>query len=247
MSEKKLEELYSSIFSAFNDHNSEHFITVNIILAFFTVISILSLILETVPSLEHLAYIFTLVEWVSVVVFTGEYVIRIASSKKRSDYVFGFWGMADLLAILPTFIGLGNWTSLKSVRILRILRLLRILRIAKISRAYLQSHDQAKSEKEYNSINTVIYFLALISATVVLGAGLYTFEHMQIAYATIPLAMLQAAKILLGGPGQVAPITFEGEVVMIGGRFIGLALFGLLISIIGSTLHTILFGKSSSE
>ena len=118
-----------------------------------------------------------------------------------------------------------------------------MIRIAKISREYLKSHDDAKSQGESNKINVVIYFLALFTAITIFGSALYLANETQSAYSNIPLGMLEATKILLGGLGQTNPETMTGQIIMLITRFAGLALFGLLISVIGSILSELLFGK----
>jgi voltage-gated potassium channel len=228
---------------ALDDHSSQEFIVSHAIITAATVISIISIILETVSSLSRLNSIFVTIEVICVVVFTIEYLSRIYVAEKKLKYIFSFWGILDLLTILPTFLGVVNLTFIKTTRILRILRLLRILRIAKISRTYLESNDETRSKNEVNRINIVIYFLGLSSAIVGFGSALYAIEHTQKAYANIPLAMIQAAKILLGGLGQAEAKTIEGEILILLIRLAGLALFGLLITVIGTSLNDLLFGK----
>ena len=227
---------------ALDNHSSREFKVTQGLLSVATVVSIITIILETVYSFARFETFFLTVEWICVLLFTLEYIARITISSRKLRYVFGFWGIIDLVTILPTFLGLGNWTFLKTFRVLRILRLLRILRIAKISRIYLQTHDISKGEQEIDHINFVIYFLALFSGIISFGAAMYAVEHTQEAYANIPLAMLQSARILLGGIGEIPPVTLSGEIIMIVGRLVGLALFGLLISVIGVTLNHLLFG-----
>jgi voltage-gated potassium channel len=225
-----------------DDHTTRHFMGLQVFLAIVTIISILSIILETVPSLARFDHIMMTVEWICVLIFTLEYIARLVISKNKLRYIFSAWGIIDLVSILPTYLHLGNLTFLKSVRALRIQRYLRILRIAKISRAYLQTRDVQQSEAEATLMNFVIYFLALFSAVIAFGAALYAVEHTQADYSSIPLSMLQSARILLGGIGETPPKSIAGEIIMIFTRLGGLALFGLLISVIGTTLNKWLFG-----
>lgn len=185
--------------------------------------------------------LFLIIEWFSVIIFTLEYLARIWVNEKKFNYIFSFWGFLDLISILPTYIGLGNWTFLKSGRVLRVLRLARILRMEKISRAYLETEDKAKRKAAHNRINIGIYFLALTSATTIFGSLLYVTEHPAAAYSNIPLAMLQVVEILVGGI-WIPATSLAGEIIIIITRFVGLALFGLLISIIGGVLNEWLLG-----
>ena len=233
----------SRLDGALNRHESKDFAPTQVFLSVVTGISITSIILETVQSLHHWHSLFLTIEWISVTIFSLEYLARLGVSQRKLRYIFSFWGLVDAISILPTFLSSGNFTFLKSFRDLRILRMMRILRLAKISRAYLGSHDEAKTQAEFNKMNLVIYFMSLFSMTIIFAALLYAVEHAQHAYSNIPLAMVQSAKILVGGLGQAATPTLAGEIIVIIGRFVGLALFGLLISIVGGVLNQLLFGK----
>ena len=235
----------STIDRALNNNGEKYFRVTQIILATVTVLSVFSIILESVPSFDKFHTYFYVVEWACVSIFTMEYFLRIAVSSKKVKYIFSFWGLVDFISILPTFLGAANLTFLKSFRELRIMRMLRMMRLAKISRYYLKSHDEVKSEAEFNKINIVIYFMSLFSMTIILASVLYALEHAQHAYSSIPRSMIQSAKILVGGIGQAPTTTLAGEITVIVGRFVGLALFGLLIAIIGGVLHELLFGSST--
>lgn len=232
---------------ALNHHGQKYFAATQIFIAVTTLVSILAIILETVPSLSVYHSIFVTIEWVAVIIFTVEFLARLAVSKKKLKYVFSFWGLVDIISILPTFLGALNLTFLKSFRELRIIRMLRTLRLAKVARAYTMSKDKTESVAEHNKINVVIYFGTLISMTIILASALYAFEHAQSAYSTIPLAMIQSSKIIIGGLGQAQTATLAGEITVIIGRFIGLALFGLLIAVVGGILNQVLFGKTDSK
>jgi voltage-gated potassium channel len=233
----------NKIDAALNNHHSRYFAPTQLLIAAVTVISISGIVVETVSSLNNYHVLFAVIEWLTAIFFAFEYVARLTTSKNKLRYIISFWGLLDLISILPTFLSLANLTALKSVRVLRILRLMRIFRLAKISRAYLETHDEAKTERELTRMSTTIYFLALFSSVIALGSILYILEHTQKAYENIPMAMIQAAKIILGGLGQAPASTLAGDITIIVGRFIGLALFGLLISVVGKSLNGLLFGK----
>lgn len=199
--------------------------------------------LETVQSLGQYSGFFIITEWVSVIIFSIEYILRLTVSKKKLSYIFSFWGLIDAVSILPTIFSVINLTFLKVFRDLRILRMLRIVRMGKISRAYLKSHDEVKTQAEFNKINILIFFSALLSMIIIFASVLYAFENAQPEYSNIPISMIQSSKILIGGLSFTAPLTLEGQITIIIGRFIGLALFGLLIGIIGGVLNQLLFGK----
>lgn len=233
----------ADIDGALNKPGSKYFAQTQIFLASVVVISITSIILETVHTLNdsyHAVFIF--IEWATVAVFSLEYIARLWVSKKKTSYIFSFWGIIDAISILPTYASGINLTFLKSFRDLRILRMLRVARLAKISRTYVVSKDKAETEADFNKMNITIYFMALFSTMIIFASLLYAFDAGTYAYSNIPLAMIQSAKILVGGLGQAATTTLAGEITVIIERFVGLALFGLLIAIIGGVLKQVLFG-----
>ncbi|MEQ8561096.1 MAG: ion transporter, partial [Cytophagales bacterium] len=97
-------------------------------------ISIITFSLETVPGLaETYSTTFYVLEIVSVSIFTAEYILRIVIAKNRVKFVFSFFGIVDLLAILPFYLTLG--IDLRTIRILRFLRLFRMFELTKFHTA----------------------------------------------------------------------------------------------------------------
>lgn len=238
------ERLYATL------HNPESrwFYICNDVLAVATIVSVLALILETVPALSSYTPLFSAIEYVAVVLFATEYVARLISRKgDRLRYIFSFFGIIDLISILPTIFGLSNFTFLKTARILRILRLLRMARIAKLSHLSHLSHVRGATSEHQSMYGQAlfIYFSALMSSVVIFGTLLYLTESAQSYAESIPYAMIWAIKIIMGGISQPMPLTTSGELVVIGARFVGLALFGLLISLIGDSMRKLLFGDGA--
>jgi voltage-gated potassium channel len=238
-----MSQLIKTAEEVFYNVESRKFLVVNNFLAVLTLISVLAIILESITSLESYSTLFRTIEYVAVFFFTLEYIGRILVNKKDiTSYAFSFFGIVDLLAIVPTFLGLSNLTFLKSARILRILRLLRVIRIAKIARFEKERTKDLEDYAHLYSLNIKIYFFALLSAIIVFGTLIYIIEGDNETFRNIPLGMIWAAKILLGGISPVVPATVVGEIISVLGRFVGLALLGLLISIVGGMVRKLLFG-----
>ena len=232
----------------FYNPESRWFLVVNNTLAILTFASVLVLILETVPSLEIYGTYLTTVEYIAVFFFTLEYVGRIIANKKHTwNYLFSFFGLIDLIAIVPTYLGFTNLTFLKTGRVLRILRLLRMVRLAKVARVEKNKLRDIEDYAHLYRLNIWIYFFALLSAIIVFGTVIYVIEGGTDVFATIPLGMVWAAKVLLGGISPYIPTTVAGEVVSVLGRFTGLVLFGFLIVIVGNPVRKLLFGTQDIE
>lgn len=232
----------------FYEPESRGFVVVNDFLALLTLVSVFSLILETVPRFAAYAPVFTVIEYVTVFFFSLEYLARIIAERRDAGaYLFSFFGVIDLLAIVPTYLGIANLTFLKTARVLRILRLLRMVRLAKIARSMKRRKKDLENYYTIYRLNISIYFFSLLSAVIVLGTLIYIAEGTNPAYGSIPLGMLWAIKPLMGGVAQSEPVTVAGEFIAILARFVGLILFGLLIAIIGNVVKRLLFGTTNIE
>jgi voltage-gated potassium channel len=152
-------------------------------------------------------------------------------------YVFSFFGIIDLVAILPSFLGLSNLTFLKSVRAVRIIRLLRILRIAKFSRA-----RGKRASTSVHKINLEIYLVTFALMVLVLGCLFYIFESHESA-KDIPSGMFWAFKAILGGIDYPQPETTGGAVTLILTRFTSMILLGMMLSLVGTMIRKVLIGS----
>jgi len=240
-----MQPLYERIHDVFYDVRSLWFGPVNNFLAGVTLISTLSIILETVASLSPYVPIFNFIEYSAVFIFTLEYLARIYANKRDMfSYVFSFFGFIDLFAILPSYFSVTNLTYLKSARVLRVLRLLRMVRVAEISRLAGIYPREPEDYAHLYKLNIRIYFFALFSAVVIFGTFIYVVEGQYVeVFSNIPLGMIWAAKVILGGISEYIPTTVAGEVIGVCARFVGLALFGLLINVIGNWMRRFLFGE----
>ena len=110
----------------------------DVLLLFVIVMSVILVLLESVSSIrsEYKNLLITL-EWIITVIFTLEYILRILVVKNPLRYIFSFYGIIDLLSVIPTYLSLiivGS-QSLIVIRILRLLRVFRVLKLTRYSRA----------------------------------------------------------------------------------------------------------------
>ena len=224
------------LYEAFLRPQSRTYGVVNNFFALLTIISIVSLVLETVPSLEVYENTFLVIEWVAVVLFFVEYIGRLFASQPKWKYIISFFGIIDLVSILPTFLGLGNFTFLKSARALRIIRLLRMMRLAKVARSGLVSDENMG----VLSLNVLIYFVTLLTALLLTGTAIYLVESDLSAFASIPAGMWWSLKVFMAGIPVVEPTTELGGVFFVLTRFIGLLLLGLLVGVVGNVFRALL-------
>ncbi len=234
----------SWFYSAFYCPDTKIFRIVNDFLSIITLASILGIILESVLSLSHYRAIFYGIEYVTASIFAVEYLSRLITAPRKLKYVFSFFGIVDLLSIIPSFLHIANLTPLKSARSLRILRLLRILRVAKIARFHKDTFNREREFNELYYLNVKIYVFFFASVVAILGSLVYVFEHEHSeGFQHIPASMLWVLRNILEDPFiQVAPQTSGGIAISLIARFFGLILLGFLIHVIGNIINHFLLG-----
>lgn len=145
----------------------EYFIQVMI------VSSILLFTLETSKDKPEIFYdILNILEVFFMVLFTLEYITRVFVAKVKKNYIFSFYGIIDLLAIIPFYITFW-WISFISLKVFRIFRLFRIFKLLKYNRAFNRLKVAAKMAKE-----EVLIFLSIVLILIYFSSvGIYYFEH----------------------------------------------------------------------
>lgn len=151
-------------------------------------------------------------EWGFTALFTLEYLARIYVTREPRRYIFSFYGLVDLLAILPTYLSLlfANANYLLVIRLLRVLRLFRVLRLSRhISQANLLMHALRQSRQKI----TVFLFFVMVLVTI-FGSLMYVIEGPANGFTSIPKSIYWAIVTLTTvGYGDIAPSTGLGQAV----------------------------------
>ena len=161
----------------FTEPNSSAFSRWVGVINFWIFVSCLSLAGETVEpyATEH-ANLFKLVEYFAVVFFTIDYLGNLYFAKDRVKYFFSFWGLVDLISILPSYLMLMNLTALQGSKVLRVLRVVRVLRVLKMARIALQALEQQLESSNPILTNLKIYFIALFSVVMISSTLMFYVE-----------------------------------------------------------------------
>lgn len=198
------------------------------------VLSLVSFSIETLPSLSTQAHeILRTIEIVTVAIFTVEYLLRIAVADRRLGYMLSFFGIVDLVAILPFYIASG--VDLRGVRALRLLRLFRIFKIVRYSQAVRRFHQAFLIARE----EIVLFFFAACLLLFVAGVGIYHFENpaQPEAYASIFHSLWWAvATLTTVGYGDIYPITVGGRIFTCLVLMIGLGVVSVPAGLVASAL-----------
>lgn len=208
--------------------------TFDLIVQALIVISIISFSIETLPNLsESTKEILRLIEIISVSVFTIEYVARVLVAKVKKEFIFSFFGIVDLLAILPFYLSTG--LDLRSLRAFRLLRLIRILKLARYNHAMKRFHRAFTIAKEELALFLFVTIIVLYLA----GVGIYYFENpaQPDSFSSVFHSLWWAVSTLTAvGYGDIYPITVGGKLFTFFILLIGLGIVAMPASIMASAL-----------
>ena len=174
-------------------------------------LSVAAVSLETVGGLAPGTYrTLRTAEWVLTLLFTIEYVLRLVAVRRPIAYARSFFGVVDLLAILPTYVSLlvPGAQVLLVVRILRLLRVFRVLKLTRfLTEARVLSHALRASSRKIS-----VFLLVVSTIVVVVGALMYAIEGAEHGFTSIPRSMYWAVVTLTTvGYGDIAPRTPLGQ------------------------------------
>ncbi len=175
------------------------------------VLSIVGMMLESVKEIDD-AWGFQLMalDWVLTVLFTLEYGLRIWTTGKPFKYIFSFYGIVDLLAILPTYFTI-FYAGANALSIIRSVRLLRVFRVLKLVQFVGEASNMAKAVKA--SANKIIVFIAFILiVSTIIGTMMYMIEGRGHGFTSIPRSIYWAVVTLTTvGYGDISPATEVGQ------------------------------------
>jgi len=176
-------------------------------------LSVLVVALESVNSFRAVfASTFFWAEVAFTILFTIEYILRIYSTPRPLKYIFSFFGIVDLLAIVPTYLTLLH-SGAYALLIIRVLRLLRIARIFKLTRFITEGEVLTRALRA--SITKILVFLGAVSTVVVIvGAIMYLVEGPENGYDNIPVSIYWTIVTLTTvGYGDIVPHTTLGKLL----------------------------------
>lgn len=175
------------------------------------VLSIITVMCESVPAFRiGNNNIFKTLEWIFTIIFTLEYILRIYSSANRSKYIFSFFGIIDLLAILPAFLGIFI-SGAHSLLVIRAFRLLRIFRVLKISR-YSKASKTLVAALVASRDKIGVFLFAVITTILCIGTLMYLIEGEVNGFTSIPKSIYWAVVTLTTvGYGDIIPQTAIGQ------------------------------------
>lgn len=209
----------------------------DIIIQILIILSIVSFSIATIPTLSKTAQTYLdYFEIFTVAIFTVEYIIRIYTAENKIRYIFSFYGIIDLLSILPFY--LSTFIDLRSVKILRLFRLFRLLKLIKYNKTLSRFNLALKSAKE----EIIIFIIAVLIIFYLASVGIYYFEneaqpeHFSSIFASMWWAVVTLTTV---GYGDVYPITVGGKIFTVIILLIGLGVVSIPAGIIATALTSV--------
>lgn len=216
------------------DENSKIGKIFNIIILTLIIISLITFSVSTLPDLsDSQKYILDIIETITVIIFSIEYVLRIIYAEKKLKYIFSFYGLIDLLSILPFYL-----TTYFDFRSLRVFRLIRLFRIFKLTR-YTEIIKKYKLALKEIKNDLILFFSITLMTIYISGVGIYYFENdaqpeaFDSIFSSLWWAIITLTTV---GYGDVYPITVGGKVFTFIILMIGLGIVAIPTGLIASSL-----------
>ena len=185
----------------------------DVILLVAILISILVIMLDTVNYIQvEYGWLLYMLEWIFTIIFTAEYLLRLAITKKPLKYAFSFMGIIDLVSVLPAYLALfisGShyFMVIRSIRLIRVFRVLKLTRF--IGEAAVLS-DALKASRHKISV----FLIAVFSTVIIMGTLLYVVEGPEHGFTSIPKSIYWAIVTLTTvGYGDISPETAPGQFI----------------------------------
>jgi voltage-gated potassium channel len=181
------------------------------ILLWSILLSLLGVMLESVTGFRaEYATVLKTIELIFTFVFTLEYLLRLYCARSVARYAKSFFGVIDLLAIVPTYISLAGIPAY-SLLFLRALRLLRIFRVLKLAR-YVKEMEILGVALRAARFRILTFVSSVLTIVIIIGSAMYLIEGEHNGFTSIPRAMYWAIVTMTTvGYGDIAPQTFLGQ------------------------------------
>ncbi len=175
--------------------------------------SLIAVVLDSIPAVHaQYGWLLAWIEWGFTLVFIIEYLLRLYCSPRPLQYALSFYGLVDLLAIVPGILAL-YYSDAQYLLIVRVVRMLRIFRILKLS-PYLKQANYLLSALRGSKQKIIVFLLSVSTLVVVFGTLMYVIEGPEHGFTSIPTGIYWAIVTLTTvGYGDIVPRTVLGQMM----------------------------------
>lgn len=199
-------------------------------------LSVVVVMLESVSQIrEQHGAVLRFAEWFFTVLFTIEYALRLYVAPKKLAYARSFFGVVDLLAILPTYLSLlvPGSQSLLTIRALRLLRVFRVLKLAH----YLGEANILRKALTASRRKVTVFMGTVVVLVVILGSSMYLIEGPASGFTSVPRGVYWAIVTLTTvGYGDITPKTVPGQILASIVMILGYAIIAIPTGIVTAEL-----------
>jgi len=151
-------------------------------------------------------------EWFVTILFTIEYLLRLYCVGKPARYARSFFGVVDLLAILPTYLSF-IIPGAQSLLVIRALRLLRVFRVLKLAH-FVGEASELREALRASARKIIVFLGAVLTIVVIVGSMMYLIEGEANGFTSIPVSIYWAVVTMTTvGYGDIAPQTALGKIL----------------------------------
>lgn len=185
----------------------------DVILIIFILLSVFLLMLESIEALaEPYQYILRIGEWLFTAIFTLEYLVRLYCTSRPLRYATSFYGIIDLLSVLPSYLSL-LFPGANFLVIVRLLRVLRVFRVLKLVR-YLSEANVLLRSLMMARRKIVIFFFSVLVLSIIFGSLMYVVEGRNAGFSSIPKSVYWTiVTITTVGYGDITPQSPMGQFI----------------------------------
>lgn len=191
------------------------------------ILSVIVLMTESLSAISSEYYfLIRVLEWIFTVIFTVEYTLRIYCSPNRKEYVTSFYGVIDLVSILPSYLSL-IVPGANFLLVVRLMRFLRIFRILKLVR-YLSEANTLFRSMMLARRKISVFFLSVFVLTTIFGSVMYVVEGPQNGFTSIPKSIYWTiVTITTVGFGDMVPKTVLGQFIACLAMLVGYSIIAI--------------------
>lgn len=200
-------------------------------------LSVLIVMLDSISDLnKKYGLIFNYSEWIFTILFSIEYLLRVYSIRRASSYIFSFYGIIDLLALIPTYIAifLPGASVFSVIRVLRVLRVFRILKLVQ----FMGEADLLIKAMKSSRRKIFVFLFFVINLVIILGSIMYLVEGESSGFDSIPRSIYWAIVTLTTvGYGDISPTTNLGQFIAASIMIMGYVIIAIPTGIVATEMR----------